>query len=59
MLYAVATVCALFCLLLYPAVMACMVKKIIEKKSFALEAVVLALFGGCIWFWLFYVFGRL
>ena len=59
MQYAVVAICALLSLLLYPAVMGCMVKKIIEKKSFELEGVVLALFGGCIWFWFFYVFGRL
>ena len=59
MQYAVLAVCALFCLILYPVFMGHMVKKIIEKKSFMLEGIVLAIFGGCIWYWLVYVFGRL
>ena len=59
MQYAVAAICALVSLLLYPVFMGYMVKKIIEKKPFVLEAIVLALFGWCLWYWPFYVISRL
>lgn len=57
--FTILTLCALLCFLLYPVVLGCMIKKIVEKKDFAPEVFFLALFGGCIWFWITFVFSSL